>query len=119
MSVSEPYDETSKAKFIDIESETCSVPRYESRRYLEYGPGGVRCRVGMSPIQAVLWNTGTCRSNVKGDAQVAKIIRARVPMWSTGAEQPVVALSLGNARGAKGLRHSVSFSGQPPSGRSL
>jgi hypothetical protein len=73
----------------------------------------------MSPIQAVLWNTGTCRSNVKGDAQVTKIIRARVPMWSTGAEQPVVVMNPGNAGGAKGLRHSVTFLGQPRSGRSL
>jgi hypothetical protein len=119
MSASEPTDETSKAKFIDIESESCSVARYKSERYLEFGSDGVRCRGGMILVQAVLRNTGTCRSNVKGDVQVAKITRARVPMWNTGAEQPVVALSPSNIGGAKGLRYSVGVAGQPEIGRSL
>jgi len=37
-------------------------------------------------------------------------------MRYTGAEQPVVALRLGNAGGAKGLRHLVSLVGQPERG---
>lgn len=31
-----------------------------------YGLGGVWCRGCMSLIQALLWNVGTCRFNVKG-----------------------------------------------------
>ncbi len=119
MSASEPSDETSKANIIDIKSESCSVTRDQSGRYLEYGPFDVRCRGGMSLVQAVLWNTGTCRFDAKGDVQVAKTTRTRVPMRSTGAEQLVVALSPSNAGGAKGLRHSATFTGQPRCGRSL
>ena len=119
MSASEPSDEASKANFSDIKSESCSVARDQFGRYLEYGPFDVRCRGGMSLVQAVLWNTGTCRFDVKGDVQVAKITRTRVPMRSTGAEQLVVALSPSNVGGAKGLRHSASFLGQPSDGRIL
>jgi hypothetical protein len=43
MSASELYDETSIVDFSDIKSESCSVGRYKFGRYLEYGPGGVRC----------------------------------------------------------------------------
>jgi len=67
-------------------------------------------------FQALLGNVGTCRTNAKGEVQVVKVIRARVPMWYTGAEQLVVALKPGNAGGAKGLRHSVSPVGQPERG---
>lgn len=43
-------------------------------------------------------------------------IRASVPKQHTGAEQPVVVEKPGNAGGAKGLRHSVSATGQPAVG---
>ncbi len=119
MSESEPYDETSKASIIDIKSESCFGVRDQSGRDVEYGPDGVRCRGGMSLVQAVLRNTGTCRSNAKGETQVAKIIRVRVPMGNTGAEQAVVAVNSGNSEGAKGLRHSATVISQPSYGRSL
>jgi hypothetical protein len=67
-------------------------------------------------FQAFLGNVGTCRTNAKGEVQVVRIMRARVPMWYTGAEQLVVALRPGNAGGAKELRHSVSLVGQPERG---
>ena len=70
----------------------------------------------MTLFQAFLGNVGICRTNAKGEVQVVRIMRARVPMWYTGAEQLVVALRLGNAGGAKGLRHSVSLVGQPERG---
>ena len=113
MSASEPSDEASKANFSDIKSESCSVARDQFGRYLEYGPFDVRCRGGMILIQAVLWNTGTCRFDDKGETQVAKITRVRVPIQSTGAEQLVVASRPGNVGGAKGLHYSVWFIGQP------
>ncbi len=70
----------------------------------------------MTLFQALLGNVGTCRTNAKEEVQVVRVMRARVPMWYTGAEQLVVALRLGNAGGAKGLRHSVSVVGQPERG---
>jgi hypothetical protein len=70
----------------------------------------------VTQFQALLGNVGTCRTNAKEEVQVVRIMRARVPMWYTGAEQLVVALRLGNASGAKGLRHLVSPVGQPERG---
>ena len=78
--------------------------------------GGVRCGGGVTLFQAFLGNVGTCRLDVKGEVQGVKTTRLRVPMPSTGAEQPVVALNRGNFRGAKGLRYSVSRLGQPEKG---
>ena len=78
--------------------------------------GGVRCVGGVTLFQALLGNVGTGRGDVKGEAQVGGTTRASVPMRRTGAEQLVVALKRGNARGAKGLRHSVSVLGQPARG---
>ena len=37
---------------------------------LKPGPSGIRLGGGVNPDQALLWNAGTCRSNVKGEAQV-------------------------------------------------
>jgi hypothetical protein len=65
---------------------------------------------------ASLGNVGTCRTDVKGDVQVASTMRISVPMRYTGAEQLVVVMKPGNAGGAKGLRHSVSSTGQPARG---
>ena len=70
----------------------------------------------MTQFQALLGNVGTCRTNAKEEVQVVRVTRARVPMWYTGAEQLVVALMLGNAGGAKELRHLVSLVGQPERG---
>ena len=42
----------------------------------------------------------------------------RVPMRSTGADHPVVAMKNGNAFGAKGVDYSAGFRGQPEDGRS-
>ena len=75
--------------------------------------GGVRCRGGVTLLQALMGNVGTCRLDDKGEAQVGNTTRVRVPMPSTGAEQPVVVMKRSNVCGAKGLRHSVSRLGQP------
>ena len=78
--------------------------------------GGVRCGGGVTLFQALLGNVGTCRLDVKGEVQVVNTTRMRVPMPSTGAEQPVVVMKRSNVCGAKGLRHSVSRLGQPERG---
>lgn len=70
----------------------------------------------MKLFLASLGNVGTCRTDVKGDVQVANTMRIRVPMRYTGAEQLVVVMKPGNAGGAKGLGHSVSSTGQPARG---
>ena len=43
-------------------------------------------------IQALEWNVGTCRPDVKGEIQVEETTRMRVPMRGTGADQPVLVL---------------------------
>ena len=78
-----------------------------------YRPGGNRHIGGMNLYLASLWNMGTCRSDVKGEIQAARIVRVRVPMQSTGADQPVVVMKPGNAGGAKGLNCSVWKWSQP------
>ncbi len=55
-------------------------------------PSGVRHVDGASPHQAFVWNVRTCRSDAKGELQLAKSKRIRVPMRSTGAERFVVVL---------------------------
>ena len=78
--------------------------------------GGVRRVGGVTLFQALLGNVGTGRADAEGEVQVGHTARTSVPMRRTGAEQPVVARKRGNARGAKGLRHSVSVVGQPARG---
>ena len=70
----------------------------------------------MTLFQALLGNVGTSRADVKGEIQVGSTARMSVPMRRTGAEQLVVVMKRGNARGAKGLRHSVLPVGQPDRG---
>jgi hypothetical protein len=55
-----------------------------------YCPTGVRHEGGVTLGRASMRNTGTCRSDVKGEIQAAITARIRVPMRSTGAEMPVV-----------------------------
>jgi hypothetical protein len=38
-------------------------------------------------IQALVWNVGTCRPDVKGEIQVEDPTRISVPMRGMGAEQ--------------------------------
>ena len=77
---------------------------------------GVRCVGGVTLFQALFGNVGTCRLDVKGEVQVVNPTSMRVPMPSTGAEQPVVVMKRSNVCGAKGLRHSVLVVGQPERG---
>jgi len=34
------------------------------------GPGGIRHEGGVTSMQAVVWNVGTCRPDAKGETQV-------------------------------------------------
>ena len=57
-------------------------------------PSGIRHVGGAKPDQALVWNVRTCRPDAKGEVQVAKTSRARVPMRDTGAESSVVGLKV-------------------------
>ncbi len=46
------------------------APGTSSGGALETGPSGIRLGGGVSPDQALLWNAGTCRPDVKGEARV-------------------------------------------------
>ena len=56
--------------------------------------GGVRCVGGVTLLQALLGNVGTCRLDVKGEVQVVNAIRTSVPRLGTGAGQLVVVTKL-------------------------
>ena len=45
------------------------APGTSSGGALEPGPGGIRLGGGVNPDQALSWNAGTCRPDVKGEAQ--------------------------------------------------
>ena len=83
-----------------------------------YCLGGVRHKGGVNLIQALVRNVGTCRPDVKGETQVERPTRVRVPKRGTGAEQPVLARKSRNGDGAKGLYRSALLGGQPDLGRS-
>src|SRR5580692_11724360 len=69
------------------------------------GPGGARCKGGVSSSQALAWNRRTCRPDTggqpewpdltwpagreEGGLQAAETVRGRVPR-GTGAGRPVV-----------------------------
>ena len=57
-------------------------------------PSGIRHVGGAKPDQALVWNVRTCRPDAKGEVQVAKTTRARVPKRGTGAEQSVVGMRI-------------------------
>jgi hypothetical protein len=45
----------------------------EIRRTPEFWSGGIRHRDGMTFVQALIWNLGNCRSDVKGAIQAATL----------------------------------------------
>jgi hypothetical protein len=57
---------------------------------LEPGPSGTRLGGGVNLDQALLRNAGTCRPDVKGDAQVGSPRKSQSTDAGTEAEQPVV-----------------------------
>jgi hypothetical protein len=60
----------------------------------ESRPHGIRHLGGAKPDQALVWNVRTCRPDAKGEIQVAKSMRVRVPMRGTGTEWSVVGLKV-------------------------
>jgi hypothetical protein len=76
----------------DIKTGRQSLAQDKSRECLVIVLDGVRHEGGVNSIQASVRNVGTCRLDAKGETQMDETIRARVPMLSTGAEQPVVVM---------------------------
>ena len=56
----------------------------EARRMPADCPSGDRHKDGVSPVQALVRNVGTCRLDAKGDLQVVDTMRSRVPMGGEG-----------------------------------
>jgi transposase InsO family protein len=74
----------------DVETGTrISVPRSGWGRPA-YRSTGVRHEGGVTRIQALVRNVGTCRPDAKGEPQAAATARGRVPMRDTGAESPIL-----------------------------
>lgn len=65
--------------------------------------GGIRRIDGVILIWAFVWNCGNQSLDEKGEVQIEKTIRTRVPKQGTGADQSVVAKKTGNSVGAKRL----------------
>ena len=68
-------------------------------------------------------DTGFCREHgnlsfrCEGRLSSGRPIRDRVPMLSTGADQPIVVMKFAKANGAKGLNDSVFILSQLEIGR--
>lgn len=78
-------------KYIDgVETGPWWLARDEGRGMPADCSTGARHESGVTLYQASVRNVRTCRSDVKGEAQVNNLTRARVPMRSTGAETFVV-----------------------------
>jgi len=60
-------------------------------------------KVSVNLIWALVWNCGNQSLRWQGRSPSGTNHEARVPMRSTGADQPVGAMKAGNAAGAKGL----------------
>jgi hypothetical protein len=69
MSASEPLMRCRK-EFRRRQNWRLSERQDKSRRQSAYCLDGVRHRGGMKLIQALVWNVGNCRPDVKGEIQV-------------------------------------------------
>src|SRR5579871_3619865 len=92
-----------------VETRASVAAREEVWGIPAYCPDGVRHIGGVSSVQAVGWNAGTCRPDAKGEPQAFGTVRGRVPMRGTGAGRPVVVMKPGNARGAKGAGYPLGI----------
>ncbi len=54
----------------DVKTGGMSLPRDQSGRRPVYCPGGIRHEGGVTVIQALVRNVGTCRSDAKGEVRV-------------------------------------------------
>ncbi|MCK4830434.1 hypothetical protein KA005_82715 [bacterium] len=59
----------------------------------EFGQSGNRHRGGMNSKQALVWNLGTCRPDVKRETGAITIALGRVSKQGTGADRSVVVLT--------------------------
>ena len=80
---------------------------------------GVRHKDGVTLIQALVWNVGTCRPDAKGEAQRRGPHKGESTDADTGADQSVVVRKSRNGDGAKGLRCRPLLAGQPEMGGAL
>ena len=67
--VSEPLM-TCRKRRNDVKTGGVSLPRDQSGRRTADCPDGIRHEGGVNLVQALVWNMGTCRLDVKGEVQV-------------------------------------------------
>ena len=87
-------------------------------RQSAYCQGGVRCKGGVSAFQAGKGNLGTCRSDVKGAAQVEA---PREPEYRCGAQGRITPYEwrrICNGSGAKGVNDPAKGHESTSNGRS-
>ena len=109
--VSEPLMKCRKRMNV-IETELQLLARDEVWGVPVSCPGGGRHEGGASPVQALVRNVGTCRSDAKGELTSGRPTRRRVPMRSGGADRRVVVTKPGNAGGAKASTCPANAAGQ-------
>jgi len=95
-----------------VETGGVSISRDESAGDLVYWADGDRRIEGATLIQAFVWNCGNPSFRCQGRSTSGNHHEARVPMRSTGTDQPVGAMKAGNAAGAKGLGQAVALAVQ-------
>jgi len=95
-----------------VETELQSLARDEAWGIPVSYSGGGRHEGGASPVQALVWNVGTCRSDAKGELTSGRPTRRRVPMRSGGTDRRVVVTKPGNAGGAKASTCPANAVGQ-------
>ncbi len=95
-----------------VETGLQSLVRDEAWGIPVFCPGGGRHEGGASPVQALVRNVGTYRSDAKGELTSGRPTRRRVPMRSGGADRRVVVEKPGNAGGAKASTCPANAAGQ-------
>jgi hypothetical protein len=88
----------------------------EARRVPAYCPSGDRHGDGVRPARGSCVERGNLCLDAKGDLQVARTMRSRVPMRGPGTDGSVRAMKPGNAGRAKGPDSPAEGDGQPAMG---
>jgi hypothetical protein len=84
---------------------------------LRPGPRGTRLGGGVNPDQALVWNAGTCRPDVKGEAQAGGPRKSRsTDAGHRGGAARSRDEGFRNGTGPKGLRCPAAAGGQPVTG---
>ena len=113
---SEPPMQRRKCKDV-IETKLLALAWDKAWELPVYCPSGDRRRGGVSSDIGSCREHGNLSFRCQGRPSSERLMRGRVPMRSTGADQLVVVTKFSNANGAKGLNDSVLMLSQLEIGR--